>query len=140
MTAEWFSNRSDRLAIVPCGYVYILGSATGTLYIGVTSDLYTRISQHRNGTFAGFSKSHGCSRLLYYEEFAEIQAAIAREKQLKGWRRDKKLELIRTRNPQFTNLAELWGSQMIGHHESMRQHDLRPHIPKDKEPSKRSSS
>lgn len=100
---------------MPCGYVYILGSATGTLYIGVTSDLYTRISQHRNGTFEGFSKSHGCSRLLYCEEFAEIQSAIAREKQLKGWRRDKKLELIRTRNPQFTNLAELWGSQMIGH-------------------------
>jgi putative endonuclease len=80
---------------MPSGYTYILGSHTGTLYIGVTSDLYTRILQHRNGVFEGFSKTYGCTRLLYYEQFAEIGNAIAREKQLKGCRREKKLNLIR---------------------------------------------
>jgi putative endonuclease len=110
---------------MPCGYVYILGSPTGTLYIGVTSDLYTRIQQHRNGAFDGFSKKHGCTRLLYYQEFTNIQAAIVREKQLKGWRREKKLELVRKTNPSFKDLAELWGSQMITPHESMAGHDQR---------------
>ena len=116
---------------MPCGYVYILGSATGTLYIGVTSDLYTRISQHRNGTFDGFSKTYGCNSLLYFEEFAEIQSAITREK---------KLALIRTTNLGFKNLAELWGSQMIGPNETMHEHDLRPHNPKDRKQSSKPSS
>jgi len=93
---------------MPFGYTYILSSTTGTLYIGVTSDLYTRIQQHRQGTFEGFSKTYGCTRLLYYEQFVDIRAAIAREKQLKGWRREKKLNLIRISNPNFKDLAELW--------------------------------
>jgi putative endonuclease len=110
---------------MPSGYTYILGSHTGTLYIGVTSDIYTRILQHRNGVFEGFSKTYGCTRLLYYEQFAEIGNAIAREKQLKGWRREKKLNLIRKCNPTFKYLAELWGSQMIGPDESIEQYEAR---------------
>jgi putative endonuclease len=102
------------------GYVYILGSTTGTLYVGVTSDLYVRILQHKNGKFDGFSKIYGCSRLLYVEPFELMLAAIAREKQLKGWRREKKLALIRKTNPDFKDLAADWGWQMIGPHERMK--------------------
>ena len=101
------------------GYTYIMGSPTGTLYIGVTSDIYIRIQQHKNGTFEGFSKEHNCTRLLYYEQHEDISQSIAREKQLKGWRREKKLDLIRTLNPDFKDLAETWGWKFITTHEKM---------------------
>ena len=101
------------------GYTYIMGSPTGTLYIGVTSDIYVRVMQHKDGTFEGFSKRYGCTRLLYYEAHEDIGQSIAREKQLKGWRRDKKLALIRSRNPEFKDLAEQWGWKFITTHESI---------------------
>jgi putative endonuclease len=101
------------------GYTYILGSATGTLYVGVTSNLYLRMMQHKNGTFEGFSATHGCKRLLYFEGHEDIRISIAREKQVKGWRREKKLNLIRTVNPEFKDLAETWGWQMITVHEQI---------------------
>jgi putative endonuclease len=104
---------------MPAGYTYIMGSNSGTLYIGVTSEFNTRIRQHKNGTFEGFSKKYGCTKLLYYERFQDIRNAIAREKQLKGWRREKKLHLIRTTNPEFKDLAEKQGWQLITQHERM---------------------
>ena len=104
---------------MPAGYTYIMGSHSGTLYIGVTSDLNTRVKQHKNGTFEGFSKKYGCTRLLYYEEYDDIRIAIGREKQLKGWRREKKLNLIRTFNPELKDLAEKWGWKIITRHERM---------------------
>jgi putative endonuclease len=101
------------------GYTYIMGSSTGTLYIGVTRDIYIRVQQHKNGNFEGFSKKYGCTRLLYYEQHEDISQSIAREKQLKGWRREKKLNLIRTQNPHFKDLAETWGWKLITPHEKM---------------------
>jgi putative endonuclease len=101
------------------GYTYIMGSLTGTLYIGVTSNFDTRILQHKNGTFEGFSKTYGCTRLIYFEKYDDIRTAIAREKQLKGWRREKKLNLVRTTNPDFKDLAEKLGWQLITQHERM---------------------
>lgn len=101
------------------GYTYIMASTTGTLYIGVTSEIYDRVRQHKNGTFEGFSKKYGCTRLLYYESHESINQSIAREKQLKGWRREKKLNLIRTQNPEFKDLAERWGWQFITAPEKM---------------------
>jgi len=95
------------------GYTYIMGSPTGTLYIGITSDIYIRVQQHKNGTFEGFSKEHNCTHLLYYEQHEDITQSIAREKQLKGWRREKKLNLIRAQNPHFKDLAETWGWKLI---------------------------
>jgi putative endonuclease len=83
------------------GQIYILGSHTGTLYIGVTSNLYSRVMQHKEGELEGFTAEYGCKRLLYFEGYKDICKAIAREKQLKGWRREKKLNLIRTINPEF---------------------------------------
>jgi putative endonuclease len=94
------------------GYTYIMGSPSETLYIGVTSDINTRITQHKEGAFEGFSKTYACTRLLYYEGFEDIRSAIAREKQLKGWRREKKLNL------EFKDLAEQHGWKFITRHES----------------------
>ena len=102
---------------MPTGHTYIMGSTSGTLYIGVTSEFDTRILQHKNGTFEGFSKKYNCTRLLYSEKYDDIRTAIAREKQLKGWRREKKLNLIRTSNPEFKDLAEKLGWHLINKYE-----------------------
>jgi len=105
------------------GYTYILGSDSGTLYIGVTSNLFKRILQHRDGTYEGFSKKYGCYRLLYYEQFEEITIAIGREKQLKGWTRAKKLNLILTKNPTCKDLAEHWGATILFAGESIEEYE-----------------
>jgi len=102
------------------GYTYILGSHTGTLYIGITSNLYHRVLQHKEGTLEGFTADYGCKRLLYFERYEDVRKAIAREKQLKGWRSDKKLNLIRTINPEFKDLAQTWGWKMITVYERMQ--------------------
>jgi putative endonuclease len=104
---------------MPGGYIYILGSHSGTLYIGVTSNLYQRVMQHKEGTFEGFTAEYGCKRLLYFEGYEDICKAITREKQLKGWRREKKLNLIGTINPEFKDLAQTWGWKIITVHEMM---------------------
>jgi putative endonuclease len=101
------------------GYIYILGSHKGTLYIGVTSNLYLRVMQHKEGALEGFTAAYGCKRLLYFEGYGNIRTAIAREKQLKGWRREKKFNLIGTINPEFKDLAPTWGWRMITVHEKM---------------------
>ena len=88
------------------GHIYILGSHTGTLYIGVTSNLYLRVMQHKEGTFEGFTADYGCKRLLYFEGYDDIRTAITREKQLKGWRREKKRNLIRAINPEFKDFVQ----------------------------------
>jgi len=68
-------------------YVYILSSASGTLYVGITNDLHRRIFEHRNKTVAGFTARYAVTRLVYFERFDRARTAIEREKQLKGWRR-----------------------------------------------------
>jgi putative endonuclease len=89
----------------PC--VYILASGRhGTLYIGVTSDLAARFYQHREGLIKGFTSRYGVKRLVYFEIFEDMPNAILREKQLKKWRRDWKLNLIEASNPGWTDLAE----------------------------------
>ena len=87
-------------------YVYILGNKTRTtLYVGVTNGLTKRVRQHRAGKTPGFTRRYHCDRLLYFEIFSKPSEAIAREKQVKGWRRSKKEDLIAGRNPQFQDLA-----------------------------------
>ena len=86
-------------------YVYILGShRNGTLYTGVTTDIVRRISQHRDGSFAGFTLEYGVKTLLWYEALADIEIAIRREKSIKRWRRDWKLALIEAQNPDWRDL------------------------------------
>jgi putative endonuclease len=89
-------------------YVYILASKRLVLYIGVTNDLQRRLFEHKNGTFEGFTKEYNVDRLLYTERFDSIEQAIAREKQLKGWSREKKLALIRKMNPELNEIEFLW--------------------------------
>ncbi len=88
----------------PC--VYILASQPyGTLYIGVTSDLLARLHQHREGKIRGFTSRYGVVRLIRFEQFADMDAAITREKQLKRWHRQWKINLIEQDNPQWIDLA-----------------------------------
>lgn len=86
-------------------FVYILASRIGgTLYIGVTNDLIRRVVEHRDGTVPGFTKRHRVFRLVYFEGFDDIEAAIAREKQLKSWNRTWKIRLIERENPNRDDL------------------------------------
>jgi putative endonuclease len=86
--------------------VYIVGSLSGTLYIGITSRLDQRIFQHKQHTFAGFTSKYGADRLLYRESYDDVQKAIGREKQLKGWRRERKVALIELVNPAWMDLSK----------------------------------
>jgi putative endonuclease len=90
-------------------WVYILASKpNGTLYIGVTNSLQRRIWEHKNGMISGFTKQYGLKTLVYFEEFRDVTRAIAREKELKGWLRTRKIELIRQDNPLWHDLAADW--------------------------------
>ena len=87
------------------GYEYILASKMyGTLYVGVTSDLARRIWEHREHLVSGFTDKHRVTRLVWYECHDSIDAAITREKQIKEWRRDWKINLIQAMNPEWRDL------------------------------------
>ena len=88
-------------------FVYILASArNGTLYIGVTNNLERRMYEHGHRLQSGFTDTYNVTRLVYFEETLSVEAAIAREKQLKNWRRAWKLELIEKENPEWRDLAD----------------------------------
>ncbi len=89
-------------------YVYILASRSRNLYAGVTNNLERRLAQHRAGIIPGFTKRYRISRLVHYETFGDIHLAIAREKEIKTWRREKKLGLIEYHNPRWNDLAADW--------------------------------
>ncbi len=94
-----------RLDFQPC--VYIIGSFNDqAIYIGVTSNLLLRISQHRQGHFKGHAKKYQSKRLVLFEVFGTMEAAITREKQLKNWHRPWKINLITDNNPKWRDLAE----------------------------------
>jgi putative endonuclease len=78
------------------------------LYTGVTSDIAGRIYQHKDGTGSKFTSKYKIDRLVYYEEFSYIEEAIAREKQIKGWVRRKKIDLIESTNPTWDDLSSEW--------------------------------
>ena len=80
-------------------YVYIMTNHSGTLYIGITNDIKGRIRHHKRLRMKGFTKKYKITRLVYYEETTYIHAALEREKELKGWVRKKKVELIESANP-----------------------------------------
>jgi putative endonuclease len=86
------------------GWTYIVSGHSRRLYIGVTSDLHGRVWEHKNGILEGFTKKYKINQLVYHEFFHDIESAIAREKQLKGWSRAKKIALIEKRNPGWEDL------------------------------------
>ncbi len=92
------------------GWVYIMRSRSRCLYVGVTSDLAGRLWEHKEGVYEGFSKKYRTQQLVYYEFFNDIETAIAREKQLKGWSRAKKIALIEKTNPTWDDLPPFYSS------------------------------
>jgi putative endonuclease len=88
-------------------------SVSGTLYIGLTNSISRRAFEHKNKLIEGFTTKYECNRLVYYEEFDDVQNAINREKELKGWARKKKIELIETVNSRWQDLSLTWGWQML---------------------------
>ena len=89
------------------GFVYIMTNPhKEVLYIGVTNNLYRRVLEHRSKTIEGFTNKYNCTIIVYYEFYEKITDAIRREKQLKNWKREWKLQLIKEKNPELQDLWE----------------------------------
>jgi putative endonuclease len=89
-------------------YVYIMGSKSGTLYVGVTSNIKKRVYEHKNHLIPGFTDKYDIDRLLYFETIRDSVSAINREKQIKAWRREKKVSLIDSLNRGWNDLSREW--------------------------------
>lgn len=89
-------------------YVYIMTGRSDTLYTGVTNNLERRVYEHKHGLVEGFTKKYNLTTLVYYETTDDVRSAIAREKQIKGWLRSKKIALIESTNPQWRDLSAGW--------------------------------
>ena len=89
-------------------FTYIVASRSHTLYVGVTSDLHKRVFQHKWREHDGFTERYNCDRLVWFEISQEVRNAIAREKQVKHWRREKKIALIEKMNPTWADLSKDW--------------------------------
>jgi len=91
-------------------YVYLLTNKNnGVMYVGVTNNLMRRIDEHRNKVVKGFTEKYNVCKLVYFEETSDIGSALAREKEIKKWRREKKNELVHSVNPEWKDLwSELW--------------------------------
>jgi putative endonuclease len=89
-------------------FVYILSSRSRVLYTGVTRDLLRRVHQHRLGQIAGFTQRYHVNRLVYFEETASVRSAFERERQIKGWSREKKIRLVESVNAGWLDLARDW--------------------------------
>jgi putative endonuclease len=94
--------------------VYIMASLSRRLYVGVTNNIFRRAKEHKEGRVPGFTEKYRIHRLVYFESFQYVRSAIAREKEVKGWRRSKKVALIETRNPTWADLSESWASAKTG--------------------------
>jgi putative endonuclease len=89
-------------------FVYIMASQKLTLYVGVTNDIQRRVCEHKSKCTPAFTAQYNVTRLLYYETVPDIAVAIAREKQIKSWRREKKVALVCSINPDLIDLAAGW--------------------------------
>lgn len=89
-------------------YVYIMTNHSRTLYTGVTNNLERRVYEHKQKLVPGFTKKYNVTMLVYYEETPDVREAIAREKQIKGWLRSKKIALIESLNPNWEDLGAEW--------------------------------
>jgi len=94
-------------------YVYIMTNHSGTLYVGVTNDLERRVMEHKEFKIDGFTKRYRINRLVYYEETPSRRAAIEREKEIKGWKRNRKIQLIESVNPGWKDLSKEWRGHVI---------------------------
>ena len=85
-----------------------MASKSRVIYVGVPKDLHVRVFQHKSGRHEGFTKRYNVNRLVYFESYKYVNSAIAREKELKGWRREKRVALIESVNPTWEDLAATW--------------------------------
>ena len=106
-------NDRGKLQEMPVYFVYIMASRSRTLYTGVTNDLERRVNEHRQGQIPGFTAKYRVNRLVYYEATPNVSAAIAREKRIKSWRREKKVALIEGANPGWDDLAEAGAESVL---------------------------
>ncbi len=90
-------------------YVYIMTNKSKTLYVGVTNNLQRRVYEHKNKLIGGFTSKYNITKVVYFEVINDIESAIKREKQIKGWLRKKKIDLIESMNPDWNDLSEEWG-------------------------------
>jgi putative endonuclease len=89
-------------------YVYIMTNQSRTLYVGVTNNIQKRVWQHKTGLIEGFTHRYHIDTLIHVESFSDVSSAIAREKQVKRWRREKKFRLIAQQNPDWRGLSDGW--------------------------------
>ena len=89
-------------------YVYIMASKSGTLYVGVTSEIKRRVYEHKQHLIPGFADKYNVDRLLYVERIGDPASAINREKQIRKWRREKKVKLVDSMNPEGNDLSRDW--------------------------------
>ncbi len=103
-------------------FVYIVASRTHVLYCGMTNSIERRIEEHRQGAIPGFTEIYQCNRLVWFECYQYVRNAINREKQIKGWRRSKKIWLIEQTNPTWADLSEEWRQGTAGpsHYAALR--------------------
>ena len=94
-------------------FVYLMTNVSRTLYTGVTNNLVRRVYEHKNKIIPGFTSRYNVTILVYFEESSDVHAAIAREKQIKGWRRAKKSQLIASVNPKWLDLSSKWHEDEI---------------------------
>jgi len=94
-------------------YVYILASKSRAIYVGMTGSLMARVLRHRAGEGSSFTQKYRIHRLVYYEVFHNVTAAIARETEIKKWRREKKVEIVAQRNPTWEDLSAEWGHAAV---------------------------
>jgi putative endonuclease len=87
-------------------HIYMMASASGVLYLGMTNDLERRVVEHKTGMKSRFSSQYKTVKLVYFEAFGDVRGAIARDKQIKRWRREKKVWLIEAMNPEWKDLSE----------------------------------
>jgi putative endonuclease len=95
-------------------FVYILASTSHALYVGITNDLQRRVFEHKHKLIPGHTQKYNITRLVYFETTPNVSAAVAREKQIKGWTRAKKLALIETANAAWSDLSEEWAEDRTG--------------------------
>ena len=106
--------------------VYIMASESGVLYVGITNDIERRVLEHKKKAIPGFSAKYNVKKLVYYELFRDVRAAIAREKEFKGWLRRRKVALIESRNPKWRDLSPAWMQRrFVAHSEIKRDSSLR---------------
>jgi putative endonuclease len=95
-------------------YVYMVASRSHVLYCGITNSLQRRVEEDRKSSIRGFSADYKCTRLVWFECFQYVNNAIDREKQIKRWRREKKVALIKQANPTWVDLSEAWVNKTAG--------------------------